>query len=426
MTKNTFLALVITASAFTVKAQISNTAPDYPRVGSPVENSDLDNNSTSHKLAKKGTAGSGWYNYYQNIGDPNIGGETFVYFGDVTLWPDSLPVMLYQDGPIHTGIHGIGQVLDPTSEWFQTPEAPTLSIYNKYSIDSIAFIYKYRHVVPGSVDTLVIDFFNNDKLVPLTFGGGEKTLSPKYIPTKNRSNDITSTVKILLNEDQNTTTFFYPKSSSFSKVMNVALPAVMNVKEGGRMGFAMTFRPGLTWDMGDTLVNGRDSINLPKKQLNSFQPRFLQAETGVPDDTYNYALVAYRTQRYSTRTNEWYYPSNAPGAKKRHLDAYFKLTYFNLSAKDINNQGYGLGSVYPNPVKVGNDVKIEFALGRAETVNLQLFNLLGSKVADIASAKFGAGENSVIYNTSDLAPGVYVYTLTAGGFKSSKKITVIN
>jgi hypothetical protein len=108
------------------------------------------------------------------------------------------------------------------------------------------------------------------------------------------------------------------------------------------------------------------------------------------------------------------------------MDAIFKLTYYNLSAKDINNQGYGLGNVYPNPVKSGSDIKIEFALGKGENVNIQLFNVLGSKVADVASGKFAAGENNVTFNTSNLAPGVYVYTISAGAFKASKKFTVID
>lgn len=102
------------------------------------------------------------------------------------------------------------------------------------------------------------------------------------------------------------------------------------------------------------------------------------------------------------------------------------IRYYNLSAKDINNQGYGLGNVYPNPVKVGSDVQIDFALGRGENVNIQLFNVLGSKLADVASGKFASGENTVSFNTANLAPGVYVYTISAGAFKASKKFTVVN
>lgn len=426
MIKNTFLVLVIAVSAISAQAQISTPKTNFPRVSSPVENFRWELDAPTQRLAKKGGfSGSGWYNYISAIRE---GGETFSYYGDVTLWPDSLPVALYPDGPSHLGIYAIGEVFDPTSEWFQGETTPQLTGFNRYSIDSIILSYKYRHVVPGSVDTLIIDFFNNDKLVSLTFNqSGARTLSPTYNPKTNRSTNYTSTTKILLTDADNTEEFFYPSSASYTKTLVIALPLPMQVKAAGRMAFTMCIKPGVSWKMNDTLANGRDSINLPKKGLNTFQPFYLAAQTGVPDVSYNYALEALRGQRYSINTSgDWYQPYNFPGAKIRHLDATFKLTYYNLSAKDINTQGYGLGNLYPNPVKVGSDVKIEFALGNSEIVNVQLFNILGSKVADITSGKFVSGENSVVYNTSSLAPGVYVYTINAGGFKASKKFTVIN
>lgn len=424
MTKNTLLALAVTISCLTVRAQISNPTSDYPHVSSPVLNSEFNTTFSTPKLNKKGTTGSGWYNYVDNL---RAGGETFNYYGDVTLWPDSLPVMLYPDGPVHTYMYGVGQVFDPTSEWFLDPSAPALTGFNRYSIDSIAFTYKYRHVVPGSVDTLFIDYYNDDKLVPLQFNSsGAKTVSPKYNLATNRGLSTSST-KILLTDADNTTSFFYPNSTSYSKVMILALPSVMQVKGGGRMAFTVSYKPGVTANLNDTLVNGRDSINLPKKQLNSFQPFYLAAQTGVPDVAFNFAIEVTKVQRYQLNTSkEWYQPYNYPGAKIRHMDATFKLTYYNLSAKDINNQGYGLGNVFPNPVKSGSDVKIEFALGKGENVNIQLYNVLGSKVADVASGKYSSGENSVVFNTGDLAPGVYVYTISAGAFKASKKFTVTN
>ncbi len=421
ITKILFLAL-FGYLAVDANAQITSPNSNYPRVSSPVENSHWNTNSTSQKLAKKGTGGSGWYSYSSALRD---GGETFNYYGDVTLWPDSLPVALYPDGPVHLGIYAIGQVFDPTSEFFSDP--PALTGFNRYSIDSIIFPYKYRHAVPGSVDTLIFDFFNDDKLVPLTFTGGTKTLSPTYVPATNRSSAYSSTMKVLLTDKEDTKEFFYPNASSYSKTMILALPSVMNVKGGGKMAFTVTFRSGVSWKMNDTLANGRDSINLPKKKLNTFQPFYLAAQNGISDGTFNYAIEGYKFNKYPKTTgSNWYQPYNYPGAKTRHLDASFKLTYYNLTAKDINNQGYGLGNVYPNPVKSGSDIKIEFALGRGENVNIQLFNVLGSKLADVASGKFSSGENSVVFNTANLTPGVYVYTISAGAFKSSKKFTVID
>jgi len=425
MTKNTLLALIVALFTLTAKAQISNYSPEYPIVAGTDFIHDLDDDATAVRLGKKaGLQGSGWYNYRLSLGQ---GGETFVYFGGVSLWPDSLPVIVTNTAPFktHAFIFALGQVFDPTSEWFQDQSAPQLTGFNRYSIDTIAFRYKYRHVVPGSVDTLLVDFFNDDKLAQLVFTGGARAYAPVYLPSKNRGASISSTKVILLDDSYNTTSFFYPRSTSYSKLMEVALPAPMNVKGGGKMAFTITFKPGVSWKINDTLVTSSDSVNLPVKQTNSFEPYYLQAETGVPDNSHNYALTSFDNTRYSTRSTEWYYPNNG-FAKIRHMDAYYKLTYYNLSSKDLNKQGYGLGNLYPNPVKAGNDVRIEFALGKGENVNIQLYNILGSKVADVASGKFSAGENNVIFSTSDLTPGVYVYTMTAGSFKASKKITIVD
>ena len=250
-------------------------------------------------------------------------------------------------------------------------------------------------------------------------------------PTYDKVNKIglsTSSVKVLLSDANNTDSFFTNNFASFTNLKTITLPAAINVPEGKNFGFTVTYLPGVIANLGDTLITSSTPItNYPAKKLNTFQPLLYKENDFLGDTSYNHGLFAFSSVRYPTNANVWFNAGGSvSGSTKLSIDGDFFIRYYNLSAKDINNQGYGLGSVYPNPVKVGNDVKIEFALGRAETVNLQLFNLLGSKVADIASAKFGAGENSVTYNTSDLAPGVYVYTLTAGGFKSSKKITVIN
>jgi len=423
MIKNTLLALSTVLIAFAAEAQLTNDNRTNLGPTSPVSKTDWNSSSVKSKLAKKGGfSGSGWYNYRNSL---TTGGETFVYFGTVALWPDSLPVQLYSDGPAHVGVYAMGQVFDPTSEWFIADETPQLTGFNRYSIDSVAFRYKYRHAVPGSVDTLLIDFFNDDKLAQLQFTGGARAYAPTYIPKNNRSGNITSTTKILLDDSYNTPSFFYPNSRSYNDILNIALPSTMNVKGGGKMAFTVTYKPGVSLAFGDTLVTGIDSVNLPVKQSNTFQPYMLQAETGIPDVSHNYALTSFDNTRYSTRTPEWYYPNNG-FVKIRQMDAFFKLTYYNVSAKEINNQGYGLGSVYPNPVKAGNDIKINFALGKGENATITLFNLLGSKITDVASGKFTSGENSVTLNTSGLTPGVYVYTINAGAFKATKKFTVID
>ena len=430
MTKKiTLLALAI-ATIFTAKSQ-SFEAPKAPSILSPSSiylGPNVVRTNTS-KLNKAGTAGSGWYSYLSAYQE--IGGKITYYTGQ-PIWKDSLPVAVYPTGPSNVGMHAVGQLFDPKSDFFNTAGAPALSRFNRYTLDSVRVFYKYYNFNPGSVDTLLVQFYNADKLSRLSYRlTSGQVVGYSDNPTYDKAKHIgvaTSSVKILLSDLNNTDSFFSNTFSSFGDSRTIALPSSLNVGENKLCGFTVTFLSGVTAKLGDTIIiNSLPPANYPKKKLNTFQPRLFQENDNLGDTSYNYGLFSWSSIRYSTRPTEWFSGNNGiNGSKKTAIDGDFFIRYYNLSAKDINNQGYGLGNVYPNPVKVGSDVQIDFALGRGENVNIQLFNVLGSKVADVASGKFASGENTVSFNTANLAPGVYVYTISAGAFKASKKFTVVN
>jgi hypothetical protein len=71
---------------------------------------------------------------------------------------------------------------------------------------------------------------------------------------------------------------------------------------------------------------------------------------------------------------------------------------------------------YPNPFN-GNTV-IRFFLERAENIDLEIYDLLGRRVAILFSGTAGAGEHSYTWNGrsdegDDLASGIYLYRLNA-------------
>ena len=433
MIKKITLLVLLVASLLSVKSQsIENEMRLSPSIKSPshVYKGDIivQNKNANTKLYK-GTTGSGWYRYL-NAYSTATGQLT--YYSGQPLWKDSLPVVLYDGVPNSINLHAVGQMFDPKSDLFAEPDAPALSRFNRYTVDSLIFFYKYQNFNPGSVDTLLVQFYNSDKISRLFYrNAGGLVLGYSDNPTYDKVKKIgvaTSSYKILLTEADNTDSFFRTTFASFGDFQQIALPAAINVPENKTFGYTVTYLPGVSAKLGDTVIISSTLTNqYPKKKLNTFQPRLYQENDDLGDTSYNYALVSFSSTRYSTRTTEWFGGSpGINGSKKLSTDAVFKVRYYNLSAKDINTQGYGLGNIFPNPVKSGNDINIEFALGRGENVTIDLYNILGSKVATVAADKFSAGDNTVKFNTSNLAPGVYVYTLTAGGFKSSKKFTVTN
>jgi len=78
---------------------------------------------------------------------------------------------------------------------------------------------------------------------------------------------------------------------------------------------------------------------------------------------------------------------------------------------------------YPNPFN--KTTRINFELPKRSFVSLVVHNLLGQEVAVLAEREFSAGIHSVTFDASNLASGIYFYTLKTGAFINSKKMFII-
>lgn len=84
---------------------------------------------------------------------------------------------------------------------------------------------------------------------------------------------------------------------------------------------------------------------------------------------------------------------------------------------------YALAQNYPNPFNP--TTSIEFVIPQSGLVNLSVFNLLGEKVAELVNEVKESGSYSVNFNASNLSSGTYIYTLSANGNITSRKMTLI-
>ncbi|MBU2585146.1 MAG: T9SS type A sorting domain-containing protein, partial [Bacteroidetes bacterium] len=71
--------------------------------------------------------------------------------------------------------------------------------------------------------------------------------------------------------------------------------------------------------------------------------------------------------------------------------------------------------------------RIRFSLPKTEKVELKIYDILGQQVAIVVNEIKNAGTHEIIFNSSDyrLASGVYIYHITAGDFKLSKKMLLL-
>jgi hypothetical protein len=101
--------------------------------------------------------------------------------------------------------------------------------------------------------------------------------------------------------------------------------------------------------------------------------------------------------------------------KQVEEDNYENITKKDNSQFDVNN--------YPNPFNP--TTKICFTLPQNRKVSLKVFDALGREVADLANDVFTAGTHEVEFDATNLASGIYFYTIRTAQGSITKKMLLI-
>ncbi len=86
-------------------------------------------------------------------------------------------------------------------------------------------------------------------------------------------------------------------------------------------------------------------------------------------------------------------------------------------------QELGLMENYPNPFNA--QTNITFELPSDSDVSLEIYNIIGQRVAELVDGNLSAGRHTVSWDASDAASGVYFYKLTAGEKVVTKKMNLL-
>jgi len=116
------------------------------------------------------------------------------------------------------------------------------------------------------------------------------------------------------------------------------------------------------------------------------------------------------------------------------LPAYFdNIVVKTLPLAAVENQSilpstYLLEQNFPNPFNP--TTKINYNLPSSGYVSIKVYDLLGREVNSLVSTEQPAGQHSVSWNGknesgNDAPSGVYLYTLSSGNFKSTKKMVLL-
>lgn len=78
---------------------------------------------------------------------------------------------------------------------------------------------------------------------------------------------------------------------------------------------------------------------------------------------------------------------------------------------------------YPNPFNPSTT--ISYALDAPSRVSINIYNMLGVKVATLEDGFRSAGEHTISFDASSLSSGIYIYRLTSGSNSLTKRMTLL-
>jgi hypothetical protein len=84
---------------------------------------------------------------------------------------------------------------------------------------------------------------------------------------------------------------------------------------------------------------------------------------------------------------------------------------------------FALEQNYPNPFNPSTGIRYQVAA--VSDVRLEVFDMLGRKVATLVNMRQGAGQYTVRFDGAALSSGVYFYTLRAGSFSETRKMMLV-
>jgi flagellar hook assembly protein FlgD len=98
--------------------------------------------------------------------------------------------------------------------------------------------------------------------------------------------------------------------------------------------------------------------------------------------------------------------------KQIDLDGTFE--YSNAVVVEVNApEEYTLAQNFPNPFNPSTN--IEFSIPQSSNVTIEVYNIVGERVASLVNKTLDAGYHRINFNASNLPSGTYVYQLKASG-----------
>jgi len=170
----------------------------------------------------------------------------------------------------------------------------------------------------------------------------------------------------------------------------------------------------------------RDYSNVP---FRAYQSRSAHLNQNIPNNapiSDEYIYYGYVGDYPAVVIDSSYFPFEvtAKGVGRLVGSSDWTLTgsFLERSEVDLPTE-FALSSNYPNPFNAST--VIDYQLPVTTDVRLEVYNLLGERVATLVDSKQQAGYRSVLWDASDVSSGLYFYKLTAGDYSETKRMMLV-
>jgi hypothetical protein len=108
----------------------------------------------------------------------------------------------------------------------------------------------------------------------------------------------------------------------------------------------------------------------------------------------------------------------------KQIDFDGQFEYSNIIEVDAGApKVFALEQNYPNPFNPSTTIRYQLPV--ASEVKLEVYDVLGKKIATLVNERQSAGAYQVVWNASGLSSGTYFYRLQAGTFVETKKMIMV-
>jgi hypothetical protein len=390
-----------------------------------------------------------WYSFYDMVSvfeSQDLNDNAFVF----PIFFDSTVVVNYLSGPSAINFGSVMQLLDvgnPNGLFNDPglyPGEMQITATDNYKVDSIYLRAAYVANVdrPGTiVDTLILSVApatNASYRVPRSYNNtGDYIPADKdtlyaftqlNVDSVNRClfSDVTGSPRAFWKFPLDISRRDTESSTGFpTQYFDFAVPSGgLNIPAGNAFSFSYTFKSGDTWNANVDSVNTlHQFMPIASEYANNAQMPyyyFTEGERSLPGMMFTTSPDSYVPTVYIEIINS--------------ID--FSMEFFDMGAKVVCTSCEGIvgvknqpsligrvGNAYPNPAT--GEVRVPFTMQETADVNVTITNTLGQVLKSQNVGKVNAGVASeASFNVSDLATGMYFYTVEANGQRITNRLAV--